>query len=64
MRVACQNDESKCAAIRESHDRLLTALKGLLKFTDELCANINISKHYPSAERARIAIATAEKPAP
>jgi hypothetical protein len=56
----CQNRESECSAIRASHNRLLDALKALLRFNEELCADINVSKHYPSAEKARAAIAAAE----
>jgi hypothetical protein len=47
--------------LKASHDRLLAALKRLLQFNEELCADINMSKHYPSAEEARAAIAAAEK---
>lgn len=47
-----------------SHAELLAALKGLLRFNEELCADINVSKHYPSAEKARAAIARAEEPTP
>jgi hypothetical protein len=46
--------------LRESHAELLAAAKGLLRFNEELCADINVSKHYPSAEKARAAIAKAE----
>jgi hypothetical protein len=41
--------------------KLLAALKDLLRFNEELCADINVSKHYPSAEKAR---AAADEPAP
>ncbi len=40
---------------------LLNACKALLKFNEELAADLNISKHYPSADAARSAIAKAEK---
>jgi hypothetical protein len=49
--------------LRESHDRLLAALKALLQFNEEFCEDINVSKHYPIAEKARAAIATAEESA-
>jgi hypothetical protein len=52
---------AQLANLIASHDRLLEAAKGLLQFNEELCAEINVSKHYPSAEKARIAIAEAEK---
>lgn len=39
---------------------LLDACKRLLKFNEELCADIHVSEHYPSAELARTAIAKAE----
>lgn len=32
---------------------LRSALAALLRFCDELCVEIGVSKHYPSAERAR-----------
>ena len=39
---------------------LLDACKALLKFNEELCQDVNVSIHYPSAEKARQAIAKAE----
>ena len=39
---------------------MLTALKALLQFNEELCEDVGVSKHYPSAEKARAAIAKAE----
>ncbi len=39
-----------------SHAALVEALKGLLKFTDELCEDVHVSLHYPSAEKARAAL--------
>jgi hypothetical protein len=35
---------------------LLDALERLLIFADELCRDVGVSTHYPSAERARAAI--------
>ena len=49
--------------LRASHNRLLEAAKGLLRFNEELCVDINVSKHYP-AEKVRAAIAGAEELAP
>lgn len=46
--------------VKRDRDQLLTACKRLLKFTDELCDDVDVSKHYPSAEFARKAIAQAE----
>jgi hypothetical protein len=57
----CQNYESECVAVRESHDRLLDALKGLLRFNNELCMDVNVSTNYPSAQKARAAIEAAER---
>ncbi len=37
-------------------ERLRSALEGLLQFNEELCADIGVSKHYPSAEKARAAL--------
>jgi len=39
---------------------LLEACKALLKFNEELCQDINVSIHYPSAEEARQVIRKAE----
>lgn len=39
---------------------LLDACKRLLKFNEELCADVNVSTHYPSADFARAVIAKAE----
>lgn len=55
-----QSYVSEIAMLRASNADLLAALKGLLRFNEELCADINVSKHYPSAEKARRAIAKAE----
>lgn len=41
---------------------LLEALARLLRFTDELCRDVGVSTHYPSAENARRAIARAVGP--
>lgn len=35
------------------NEEVLDTLKLLLKFCDELCEDVKISKHYPSAEKAR-----------
>jgi len=35
---------------------LLEALQALLHFTEELCEEIRVSKHYPSCEQARTVI--------
>lgn len=42
-----------------SFDDLLAACEALLKFNEELCQDINVSIHYPSAEKARKALAKA-----
>ena len=34
-------------------EQLKKALAALLKFSEELCEDINVSKHYPSMDRAR-----------
>ncbi len=39
---------------------LLEACKRLLKFNEELCRDVKVSTHYPSADFARQAIAKAE----
>jgi len=39
---------------------LLEACRRLLKFNEELCVDVNVSTHYPSADFARAAIAKAE----
>lgn len=43
---------------------LLEACRRLLQFNEELCEDVNVSKHYPSADFARAAIAkaTGEQP--
>ncbi len=33
------------------------ALDSLLKFCDELCEDLRVSKHYPSMDKARAALA-------
>lgn len=38
---------------------LLAACEALLKFNEELCQDVNVSTHYPSAEKARNALAKA-----
>jgi hypothetical protein len=38
---------------------LLDACRRLLTFTEDLCADVGVSTHYPSAEAARAAIAKA-----
>jgi hypothetical protein len=39
---------------------LLDACRRLLKFNEELCADVNVSTHYPSADFARAAISKAK----
>jgi hypothetical protein len=58
------NETAEFRRLRESHAELLAALKGLLRFNEELCADANVSKHYPSAEKGRAAIANAEELVP
>ena len=41
---------------------LLEACKRLLKFNEELCADVGVSTHYPSADFARAVIAKTEPP--
>lgn len=43
---------------------MLAALKALVTFTEQLLNEVGVSKHYPSAARARAAIAKAEGRAP
>ena len=43
-----------------SRDELLEACRRLLKFNEELCQDVGVSTHYPSADFARAAIAKAE----
>lgn len=38
---------------------LYEACAALLKFNEDLCADVGVSKHYPSAEKARVALAKA-----
>lgn len=64
VHVVTDAEFTRAMQIRASHDRLLEAAKGLLRFNEELCVDINVSKHYPSAEKARAAIAAAEELAP
>ena len=40
--------------------RLVEALKALLKFNEDLCEDFQFSKHYPSAEKARAALEAAK----
>ncbi len=47
--------------LRTSNTELLDACRRLLKFNEELCADVNVSTHYPSADFARAAIAKAER---
>jgi len=47
-------------ARQTSHAELLEACRRLLKFNEELCADVKVSAHYPSADFARAAIAKAE----
>lgn len=39
-----------------SYDDLLKACQRLLQFNEDLCVDVGVSKHYPSAEFARAAI--------
>lgn len=39
---------------------LLEACEALLRFNTELCEDINVSTNYPSAQKARVAIAKAK----
>jgi hypothetical protein len=58
--ISAQSLAQLFAAAPDLHE----ALKSLLRFNEELCADIGVSKHYPSAERARRALAKAEGRAP
>lgn len=55
-------DEFARLAVRacNSHDGLVVALQALLHFNEELCTDVGVSKHYPSAEQARAALAKAK----
>lgn len=43
-----------------SRAALLEALERLVRFSEELCADVNVSSHYPSIDRARAAIHAAK----
>lgn len=62
--VAHAEDENNAdwqanARLLAAAPELLEACRALLAFNEELCADVGVSKHYPSAERARKAIAKA-----
>lgn len=43
---------------RAELERVREACAGLLRFNEDLCADVGVSKHYPSAEKGRVALAT------
>lgn len=45
-----------CKCREEYFTKMEAALQGLLKFTEELCEDIKVSKHYPSMDKARAAL--------
>ena len=47
-------------ALHAAASELLDACKRLLRFNEELAADVHVSMHYPSADAARKAIARAE----
>lgn len=51
--AALAADEKREAVIKG----LIDATESLLKFNEELCSDVGVSIHYPSAERARRALA-------
>ena len=56
----CQANARLIAAAPDLYE----ACVALLRFNEELCADIGVSKHYPSAEKARRAIAKADERSP
>ena len=53
------SDEANARLIAAAPE-LLEACRRLLKFNEELCADVKVSTHYPSSEFARAAIARAD----
>jgi hypothetical protein len=48
------------AALLHQRDALAEALTKLIRFTEELCEDVGVSKHYPSLDAARSALAAVE----
>lgn len=55
-----QQEQIANAHLIAAAPELLEACRRLLKFNEELCQDVNVSTHYPSAEFAHAAIAKAE----
>lgn len=56
---ADEGEASANARLIAAAPSLLEACRRLLTFNEELCTDVGISRHYPSAEMAREAIAKA-----
>lgn len=48
--------------LKDENQRLCKSLAALLKFNKELCEDVGVSTHYPSADKARRLLATTEPP--
>lgn len=57
--VAMQITSAENAALLAAAPDLLEACIALLRFNEELCQDVGVSTHYPSADRARAAIGKA-----
>ena len=63
-RTEADPDGRDVGCLMAAGPEMLAALKRLLQFNEELCADVGVSKHYPSAENARAVISKAEGRAP
>lgn len=54
---AAERDE-----LKDENQRLRESLAALLKFNKELCEDVGVSAHYPSADKARRLLAATPKP--
>mgnify|MGYP001595888177 CR=1 FL=1 len=60
--VSCEIEKGKLMAfLKKQSEALAGVLEDLLKFNEELCEEIHISKHYPSADKARKVLKTNQK---
>ena len=53
LRAVLDRRDAQLLAFVTDNQRLRHSLKNLLNFCDELCEDIKVSKHYPSADAAR-----------